>query len=306
MNRKCPLNCPSCSAAATPLNNKELSPLWLTEFFNRLKDLEFPGYITWTGGEPFLSFKTLKTGIELAAEAKYHSEILTGGAWFDNNPGLLKQLRAVGNFSLRISLDAEHQEKIPLRLIFALIEAALRLNVEVNFTLRSIPGREAASFYKDAIKKALPDFYRKNRGRSRWIHTIPHIGTVPEKERTPACAGAPLPASGKWQNSCRQGFRDLVIGEDGLFYPCCGLFTLSCYRRLAVGDPLKESWPVLLNKQNRKPLFRVLKEKGPYFICLELGKQLEIRSSSFNNPCDVCLALFRRYGEEVLALFDRG
>lgn len=295
LNRRCHVGCASCNAAASADNPEELSVQWMEIFFNKIENLEFPGYIIWTGGEPFLSFEALKKGISLASQKGFYSEILTSGAWFQEEPGALETLSAAGDFSLRISLDAEHQEQVLLPLIISLIKRALELGIEINFTLRHIPGREeSVEEFLAEIKKQLPDFYRENHSRSRWLHYIPHMPISPRKSRK----GAELQQ--KWRKSCQMGFKDLVIGEDGLVYPCCGLFGIPGHERLAIGDPLMESLETLENRQRRNPLFQVLREKGPYGICSELGLAPETWNwSPYESPCHLCLALFHQYGDRV-------
>lgn len=295
LNRRCHVGCASCNAAASAHNRAELSPQWLETFFNGIHDLEFSGYIIWTGGEPFLSFEALQKGISLACQKGFHSEILTGGAWFREEPGTLETLAAAGDFSLRISLDAEHQDRVPLPLIISLIKRALELGIEVNFTLRKIPGREESMVdFPAEIKKQLPEFYRENRSRSRWLHYIPHMPVSPRKNRSA------VELKQKWRKACQMGFRDLVIGEDGLVYPCCGLFGIPGHERLAIGDPLIESLEALENRQRNDPLFQVLRDKGPYGICRELGLTPEIWNwPAYESPCHLCLALFHQYGDCV-------
>jgi organic radical activating enzyme len=259
LNRRCAVGCATCNADARPGNKGELSRSWLAEFFPRLEALEFSGYIVWTGGEPFLSLDTLEWGISAASDAGYHSEILTSAIWFDSHPRWLDRIAAYDNVSIRISLDAEHQEAVPMSRVISFIRRAYRLRLEVDFTLREIPGRD--DFINrciEEIKKELPEFYRHNHRRSRWLHRMPHI---PLGE--PVSCESGTQAS---QKKCKLVFRDMVIGEDGLVYPCCGLFTLPFYRELAIGDPLIEPWDVLTSRQQE---FSVLKQTSPCHLCLE-------------------------------------
>lgn len=268
-------------------------------FFHRLKEVELPGYILWTGGEPFLSFDALQTGITIASGQGYHSEILTSGIWFDAHSRWLEPLAEKGNVSIRISLDAEHQEKVPLSRVIALVRNALALQMEVNFTLRDIPGRQGfVDHCIGEIKKHLPEFYNDNRSRSRWLHYIPHI---------PVSPGAPSPCvsqTQQYRQPCRMIFRDLVIGEDGLVYPCCGLLGFPFHRQLAVGNPMEQSWESLVSRQRSFPLFRALKEKGPYGICRKLGLEPgKWKWPPFQSPCHLCMALFNREGESLIRQF---
>jgi len=230
LNRRCPVGCATCNADAQPTNNVELNPLWLADFFRKLRQepLPFSGYILWTGGEPFYSFPSLMVGLDLAASAGYSSEILTSGIWFKSVPDYLSALAAPFKPRLRISLDAEHQEQVPVSLLISLIREAVALGLEVNFTLREIPGRLENSPRQslEIIKQQLPRFYAENMLRSRWLHVIPHFPLTDPKPQSVA------------RLSCRMAFRDLVIGEDGLVYPCCGFFSLPAQQRPIVGNAL--------------------------------------------------------------------
>ena len=304
LNRRCGVGCASCNVDARSGNKNQLSSQWLASFFTKVEDLKFSGYILWTGGEPFLSFDALRTGIAIASQKGYHSEVLTSAGWYLSQPGWLENLPVKENISLRISLDAEHQEKVPLSVVIALIRRAGELGMEINFTLREIPGQqEPVNRSIEEIKRQLPEFYLHHCRRSRWLHYIPHIPVSPGGY--PAHSNCiDLPGTRKYKEPCRMAFRDLVIGEDGLVYPCCGFFGFSFHRHLAVGDPMKESWESLFSRVFNHPLFRLLKEKGPYGICRELRLEPEKWDwPPFQSPCHLCLALFKQKGEQVLKHF---
>ena len=296
LNRRCPVGCASCNAKALPGNREELTGRWLSAFFRIIKKVEFPGFVLWTGGEPFLSFEALQAGIAIASGQGFHSEILTSGTWFDTHPQRLEPLAGKSNISLRISLDAEHQETVLLELVIALIRKAWALQIEVNFTLRDIPGREGfADRCIGEIKNHLPEFYRRNRSRSRWLHRIPHMPV------SPAPANPCVSQTQKYRQPCPMIFRDLVIGEDGLVYPCCGFLGFPFHQQLAVGNPMEESWESLVSRQKSHPLFRMLQEKGPYGICRKLGLEPgRWKWPPFQSPCHLCMALFNEEGETLI------
>lgn len=305
LNRRCVVSCASCNVNAQPGNKKALSSQWLSSFFNKVEDLKFSGYILWTGGEPFLSFDALKTGIAIATRKGYHSEVLTSASWFGAHPEWL-ELPGKDNLSIRVSLDAQHQEKVPLSQVIALIRRAGELGIEINFTLREIPGQQRpVNRTIEEIKRQLPEFYHYNYHRSRWLHYIPHIPVSPGGHSSSSnCID--IPGTQKYKQPCRMAFRDLVLGEDGLVYPCCGFFVFPFHHHLAVGDSMKESWESLFSRQFTHPLFRLLKEKGPYGICRELNLEPEKWDwPLFQTPCHLCMALFKKKGEQVLKHFPR-
>lgn len=305
LNRKCTVGCASCNAGAVPGNDRELTPVWLEHFFKRLEEVEFSNYIIWTGGEPFLSFPTLEKGIALAESAGCGSEILTSGIWYPGNREFLYRLEKQANFSIRISLDAEHRERVPVEVIIELIRESLALQIEINFTLREIPDREGViDGMMMKIKKELPEFYNENHSRSRWIHKLPHMPVSNEnvKSRRMDMKNMNIKKgrNQKWRQACKMGFYDLIIGEDGNVYPCCGLFGIEGHERFSIGDPLTDSWDSMEKKQEQDDLLSLLKQRGPYGICEEMNlKPGEWNWPSYESPCHLCLALFHLHGDSV-------
>ncbi len=324
LNRRCPVGCASCNVGATARQEEERAPAWLEKFFQRTDDLTFSGYVLWTGGEPFLSLQSLEKGIGLAQSRGYTSEILTSGCWYTSRnsslqrllsavapAGMLTRKNGTGGFSIRISVDAEHRDSVPLERVMALAKSALELNIETNFTLREIPGRgDFLPEFLEVVKGELPEFYERNHCRSRWLHYLPHIPI----EAGGACGSCGIGKDegngkerekGRWRSPCKLGFRDIVVGADGLVYPCCGFFSIPGFANLAVGDPLVDSWEALGQRYTKKTLFRVLKEKGPYGICRQLKLSPETWGwPVFEAPCQLCLALFREYGDQVFRQFE--
>jgi organic radical activating enzyme len=269
LNRRCTVACQTCNVDAVPHNTSELSPSWLTSFFSRVQEgLDFSGYILWTGGEPFLSFPSLLAGIGLAHDAGYHSEILTSCIWFERYPQYLEQLILHSRPTLRISLDAEHQKAVPIEQVIACIREALQLGFEVNFTLREIPGQAHSPQESiQQIKKQLPQFYQDNMDRSRWLHHIPHI-PVAKGITKPVCASSP--GDSIKEKPCFMAHRDMVIGEDGLIYPCCGFFGMEGHQKMAISDPMLQDWESITAITTKSAL-----AKEPFFT-----------------PCDRCIERF--------------
>lgn len=300
LNDRCDVGCPSCNVAARLDNKGELTCEWLTIFFEKLAQIPFSGYIIWTGGEPFLSPDSLMKGIRLAAEKEYNSEVLTSGSWFEAYPEFLVKLKQAGNFSLRISLDAEHQQRIPVTKIISLVRSALDLKIELNFTIREIPGTRQEIRHYLAEIEAKSGFRITDQANSRRIHTIPHIPVTAEESYNKIFGST---GKNNWQARCQQGFKDIVIFKDGLLYPCCGLFGLKNSQQYALGDILTEQWQDLAADLFSKPLLKILYREGPFQLCRKLNLDPAAwRWPQFNNPCALCRALFSLRSEDVLKL----
>lgn len=292
LNRFCPVGCPSCSAGCTPpRRTEELSPDWLDLFLEKTRTLSFQGFLVWTGGEPFFSLDSLTAGVRKAAALGYASEILTSGAWYGTHPEWLTRFAGIPRLSLRISLDDEHQRTVPLDTVLSLIRDAVRHETAVNFTLRNVPGGTLTPrYYERALQENFPDMYRRHRARSRWIHILP---TIPPGDRPWSPLNTPpLQAS---QKPCPVDFKDIVVGEDGLVYPCCGHFDTPGHERLSAGNALAVSWDVLRERFFGNRFFTTLRTRGPHGICQDLSVNPESGGHRFfQSPCHMCRVIFRR------------
>jgi MoaA/NifB/PqqE/SkfB family radical SAM enzyme len=298
------VGCLSCNVSATPQKKRELSSGWLEVFFNKVRNIEFSNYVIWTGGEPFLSFKSLKKGIELADQAGYYSEILTSGFWFKENPEMLQDLSIFGDFTLRISMDVEHQKKVPVAMILDLLGKALELGVDINFTVREIPGHP---FHLEDIlrkvEKLYPLYYQQHVKQSRWLHFIPHI-PMGKRDAHSVVEKMDTIKIKRQKPVCKLGFKDLVIAEDGLLYPCCGLFNIKEFHRLAYGNPIREDWEIIEKRQSTNSFFESLREAGPHKVYLDLaaGNKKSDWLDNCVSPCQVCILLFHDFEEEVFGI----
>ncbi len=300
LNRRCAVGCPSCNVSAAADRVEELSPVWLMDFFARARDLDFAGFVTWTGGEPFLSFESLTAGIELAGDTGFRSEILTSGIWYRDEPGLLEEIAGFEGVSLRVSVDAEHQRSVAVGQLISLLSRADELAIETNLTLRDIPGDpEAVKRMMAVIEDALPEFMEKNHNRSRFCNRIPHM-PLNNPNHPLQCLSGQSSNNKKWQKRCDLGFRDLVVGEDGIVYPCCGVIGLDCRPSFAIGDPLLLSWKELLRRRDEHPLLDDLRGQGPLQMARRAGLDPEQWNTRFQTPCHLCLTLFTHFPDKML------
>jgi hypothetical protein len=284
LNRKCSVGCRTCNVRADPNQPSELSPEWLNRFFNTCLPIPTRPFSIWTGGEPFFSFESLKIGIRSCKEIGFHAEILTSGVWFDPSERHLEILRRQGPFTLRISLDSEHQKTVPLDRIEQLVKRALSLNIPISFTLRHIPDDpNSVSRARSFIRTTFPRLLEKNKLVSRWIHVIPTV-------QHPISSG-PVTTIGKTlvKGICTLGFKDLVIGDDGRIYPCCGVFMVDSYSWLSLGDPFHQSWTDIHNRLMNTELFRLLQTHGLQTVIDHLDSiLLPVFPTSDTPLCSIC------------------
>lgn len=288
LNKKCDVGCENCNVNASISNERSLSKQDLLKIFKIHSDFNLPNFFTWTGGEPFLSFEELIYGVTTSNERGISSEILTSGSWFRENRNYLKELREAGKFSLRISIDEEHQKIIPFKTVLDLTGYGLDLGIKINFTLREIPGQKLdLTTCKDKILQKFP----KLRNKSRCFHYIPHFSTQP------ADGGKTKISGNQWKEPCKIILRDLVIGNDGNIYPCCGIFQKPDFSTWALANIDNIIPDRIDNTFDAIPDLRVLQGEGPYGILKRDKIKVEnLNWSLIKNPCDLCFALWNSCG----------
>ena len=142
LNNSCPVSCRTCNVSAVPGKGENLGLKKLDLLFKKINKVDINKFIIWTGGEPFLFFENLKAGIKKGEGMGFRSEVLTSGMWFRNNKDFLKKLKDAGNFSLRISVDNEHEKAAGTDILIGIIESCINLDIDVNCTVRDIPVSE--------------------------------------------------------------------------------------------------------------------------------------------------------------------
>lgn len=290
---RCRVGCETCNVSARPDAPAGLTPGWIEHFLNSLSPTRHPRYIIWTGGEPFMAFDTLITGIRIAGALGYQSEILTAGDWFSHHPQRLDRLAGAGSFGLRISLDAEHQAKVSMDTIHALIDTAIERKIPVAFTLRAIPGTgPSPNAIRDTLVRRHPALQRIKSQSSRLFHVIPTIPLSPAGPAADGTADTKAVGSITDPGPCRLGFRDLIIGPDGNVYPCCGLFGQGIDDDIHAGSALTDlpESPDILRDSNQ--LFPSLFHRGVLELAKKHGwKPEKAFRRGYSSPCHACRSI---------------
>jgi len=227
LNNICPVGCETCNVSAKPDNNEEISDNDIDLILNEAKAHELTSYIIWTGGEPFYNPEKLKRAVLNAYKSGFVSEILTSAFYMPPN-NFFNSIK--GSLSVRISIDSEHQSVVKVEKLLKFSEIVINNGIDINFTVRKIPGNEfPVKDIFEKFKSSFPGYYKKRENDKRWIHNIPHI---PLKENDPYILKSDN--IGSETGGCKFVFRDLVAGWDGKIYPCCGLFSLTDFDKYSV------------------------------------------------------------------------
>lgn len=289
INNICSVGCATCNVSAKS-SNKGVFPLEkIRILLNDVKKYGASKYLVWTGGEPFFTFDILSKGLKAASDLDLYSEVLTSGVWFKSNPEFLGELKNIANISLRISLDHEHNIKVSHDSILELTGELIRYGIDLNFTVRKIPGSDydSGKLFKK-IKNNFPEYYFRKKDDPRWIHNIPHI---PIKKNDPYILRAEN--IGSEMGGCNFVYRDLVASWDCNIYPCCGLFSVKNFQRMSLMRINKGFLKDIESKIEKDWIFGVIGSLGPLKLMDNAGITKKTGSDLRNmNMCYICNSLF--------------
>ncbi len=294
LTNRCRSGCRTCNVRAIPGNSGMLQMNDIDTIFD---DPHISGsnnkFVIWTGGEPFENFPVLEYGIKISGKRGFRSEILSSGYWYRDAPEMLDELFKKGDFSLRVSIDSEHFDFSGEEFLFDLLEECLEIGLELNFTVREIPGDQSFEGILNSIKKNFSSYTEERKGDPRWIHHIPHV-PVDENDHYKA-SGFSL----KINTGCKLVFRDIVAGWDGNIYPCCGLFSLPGFEKYSTGK-IGKSGQTEVSNIKAEELFRIIKEKGPSGIKQKFDSdETKEVLLGFRNKCHACIHFLKKYDVQL-------
>lgn len=297
LHRNCSVGCDGCSAGADMNPGRTWRAEQMKPFLAGLSAINAPGYAVWTGGEPFLTPELLLSAVRAAKEFGFQSEILTS-AGIEPSSRILKLLGKISGTRLRISVDALHQRHVPLEMVARMADAARDNGLKVCFTVRDIPDMKPAAKLIQELRTMCPELFRPPRD-SRFLHRIPHVAMDRGICRASLDGEFPLP-----ELFCRNGFRDLVVGEDGNIYPCCGCVSFPARDLLVLGEAYQKGSQQQPFSIKINPLVQTLLSGGPSGLARAIGiHPHSICPPPLNHPCRLCYAIFNHYHERIRAVF---
>jgi organic radical activating enzyme len=125
---KCIAKCRHCPYRASPFRTGVMAVDDFRSYMKALTDEQPLNWIAFTGGEPFLFYKTLKRCIETARRlSQKEIAVFTSGHWGGSQANAqlkLQELKKAGLTSIYFSVDAFHQEFVPFHSVHTAINVA--------------------------------------------------------------------------------------------------------------------------------------------------------------------------------------
>ena len=248
--------------------------------------------IVFTGGEPFLHRRDIRTLIQHAARKGMKSALITNGAWASSKTRVreyLSDLHLAGLQSLTLSTDRYHLPDVPLERLQNVLSVAEQIGLRA--------GVKIARLAHDSVAEGL---YRSLRSYSTRIHVqeISPLGRAAYLR-----SGLPLKAATSLLPSgCNT---PSVLLPNGNLMTCCNLPAQDMRQEdypFILGNAERESIQFLLSKRSRDPILTLLRSRGPSLL-LDLLVQKEPGFTSqhrgmYHSGCDLCFHLFCKLADK--------
>lgn len=142
MTYQCNYECDHCFVWGGPSQNGTMSDQTIEHILGQAKELGSIEWIYFEGGEAFLYYQKLCSGVQLARELGFKVGIVTNAFWATTHAEALEWLRPFASSieDLTVSDDAYHGSKEDPRLIRIARQAAEHLGIPVDFI--SVAGPE--------------------------------------------------------------------------------------------------------------------------------------------------------------------
>ncbi len=141
---ECNYECDHCFVWGRPSQSGAMTDETIEHILNQAAELRTIEWIYFEGGEPFLDYQLLRSGVRLAREHGFRVGIVTNAYWAKTDAEAMEYLQPFAGAvkDLSISDDAYHGSKDGLRQTQIARQAAERLGIPVDFI--SVAGPEAA------------------------------------------------------------------------------------------------------------------------------------------------------------------
>ncbi|MCW4043026.1 MAG: radical SAM protein [Candidatus Bathyarchaeota archaeon] len=291
---KCPSKCKHCSYRAGPdrtgFIDLEQAEKWLTE----LIEIQPLQSITVHGGEPFLYFKVLKGIFKKAKEFGIQERwVITNAYWAETEEVAekkLSELKEAGLKCITFSVDAFHQEYIPIETVKTGIKVATKIGFEKVAVDSYILGMEdlnneynimtryATSHLKDFTNVRFAKFPVDLEGRASdyLVDFVEPSSKIPDgKCQFPFWLGGDL-----------KNPEGIEIDFQGNVTLCPGI---------CIGNAKSQSLIDILENYSydEHPIIQIIAEDGPIGL-LRLAKEKGYREDKkFINECHLCYEMRR-------------
>ncbi len=285
---KCTLKCTHCIVDAGMGRTEEMSTERASEWIGEIAENNDIEVIVFTGGEPFLDLKRLKTLLGAANEFNLKVSIVTSCMWaknYDEAINILSNLHTIANLS--ISTDRYHLDFVALEQIEDAIRAALSLNIEVGVFI-SLENSEDdfVQIFEDHIDNKI---FKRIKIFTQYVHLTGRAADTKHIVET-----VEIVKFGELKNEgCKAVYAPIIL-PDGNVMACCGdaITDPQKWEVLSLGNLNKESLSNIYERYNHNYLIHALRLFGPKELAKIIFEEIDpcILEKSYekNNMCSIC------------------
>ncbi len=212
-------------------------------------------WVSFSGGEPFLEYDSLRDLISLSSENGLNTEVVSNGFWgetIEKAQGVLKPLIEAGLDVLNLSVDDFHCEYVPFESVRNAYWGAVDLGVKIVLMVSTGKDSEITS---ESLPELLGDDRIQVAGKSRILNSH---AVLFETQFTPIGRGAGLRYDPVHFTEIRCGevLRDIGVAPNGDVMPCCGPLGT----RNVLGNINEEGLGLILDRAGREPRYKRIRE----------------------------------------------
>jgi len=250
--------------------------------------------IVFTGGEPLLHPRALRSLIHHAAEQGMKSALITNAAWASSGietKECLADLKEIGLASITLSTDRYHLLEVPLEKLQNALDASREIGLRATVKI--------ARLGHDPVAEGL---YRSLKSNSTRVLV---------QEISPLGRATALRSAVKLKSATSFAgpgcFTPPVLLPDGNLLTCCNLPARDMRPTdypFVLGSVEKESLGSLLDRRSRDPILTVLRSKGPSTLAALLARREPAVEKAgqipYHSGCDLCFHLFCKLRDKRL------
>lgn len=266
---RCSAECRHCFFECSPSRSEVMTRQMAQNVINEAVTLG-ARWISFSGGEPFLEYDSLKELITLSSENGLNTEVVSNGFWGETREealGTLEPLIIAGLDVLNLSVDDFHCEFLPFETLKNIYWATVELGVKIVLMVSTGNDNQITS-------ESLPELLEDDRVQVAGKRRIPNPNAVLfETQFTPIGRGKDLKHNlvPFTEIRCNDVLRDIGVAPNGDVLPCCGPLGT----RNVLGNINEEGLGLILDRAGRDPRYKRIRE----------GFKLDSRYSSKCHAC---------------------
>ena len=160
---RCSASCDICCFSCSPSRKNVLDKEVIKNYINQMAEIQSgtdeTKTVSFTGGEAFVCYDTLKECMAYAKNLGLNSSVVTNGFWAKDESKtrkIFQELTNAGLTGMALSADIYHQKYVPIQCIKNILRVSKEFNVKIQIRIMKL--KDDDSFHQ-TIEKLRPEIY---------------------------------------------------------------------------------------------------------------------------------------------------